>query len=186
MAHWLEGIQESAFKRVSGGYVFQSANPWLFARPHYYLVNDAQKAVIGECLRKRAVFALFGLLAFVVTMALAVALIVYLRPPALSPLLVGISVAALLLIPVLIVPHIYLMRMLGPIIRNLPTTDQRITTSERLPEWPLGRRSGCYTSAWPADCSWSSAGWSACTIWRLPTARPADGFRRSSARRPAC
>jgi hypothetical protein len=138
MARWLEGIGEPAFKPVSGGYVFQSPNPWLFARPRYYLVNDTQKAAIGECLRKRAIFALFGLLAFVVAMALAVAAIVYLGLPRLSPLLVGISVAAFMLIPVLIAPHVYLMRMLRPIVRDLPTTDQRITTKEQFAKIAVG------------------------------------------------
>jgi hypothetical protein len=138
MARWLEGIGEPAFKPVSGGHVFQSPNPWLFARPRYYLVNDAQKAAIGDCLRKRAIFALFGLLVIVVAMALALALVVYLGLPRLSPVLAGISVAVVLLIPVLIAPHIYLMRMLGPIIRDLPTTDQRITTREQFAKIAVG------------------------------------------------
>lgn len=133
MAGWLEGIEESAFRQVPGGYVFQSPNPWLVARPNYYLVNDAQKAVIGECLRKRVRFAMvFGLLSFVVVLALFAALIVYFRQLPFPPFLIGASTAVLLLIPVLIVPHVYLMRMLGPITKDLPPTDQRFTISEQV------------------------------------------------------
>ena len=132
MAGWLEGIEESAFKPVPGGYIFQSPNPWLFARPNYYLVNDAQKAVIGECLRKRVRFGMvFSLLSSVVVIALITALIVYFRQSPLSPFLIGASAVILLIVPVLLVPHVYLMRMLGPIIKDLPKSDQRFTTNEQ-------------------------------------------------------
>src|SRR6476619_5650004 len=52
MAKWYEAANEASFKSVAGGYVFQSPNPWIFARPRYYLVNEAQKAQIAERLRR--------------------------------------------------------------------------------------------------------------------------------------
>ena len=132
MAGWLDGIEASAFKPVPGGHIFQSPHPWLFARPNYYLVDDAQRAVIGECLRKRARFALvFSLLSLVVILALVTALIVYFRQSPLPSSLIGAAAVILLLIPALIVPHVYLMRMLGPITKDLPTTDQRFTIGEQ-------------------------------------------------------
>jgi len=48
MASWVDRLVEASFnKRAPEGYVFRSLSPWLL-RPHYYLVNDVQKVVIGE------------------------------------------------------------------------------------------------------------------------------------------
>jgi hypothetical protein len=46
-----DGIEETAFKRIAGGYVFESRNPWLFGPLHGYLVNEAQKAEMAGCIR---------------------------------------------------------------------------------------------------------------------------------------
>ena len=43
MPRWYECANEASFKLASGGHVFQAPNPWVFARPRYYLVSDAQK-----------------------------------------------------------------------------------------------------------------------------------------------
>src|SRR5262245_26279340 len=52
MAKWFEAANEASFKAIEGGYVFQSPNPWMFARPRYYLVSAAQKAEISDRLRR--------------------------------------------------------------------------------------------------------------------------------------
>src|SRR4051812_9264218 len=41
VANWLHGLVEASFKAAPEGYVFKSPSPWLYARPHYYLVNGA-------------------------------------------------------------------------------------------------------------------------------------------------
>ena len=46
MAGLYDGIEEAGFKRIDGGYVFQSRNPWFFGPSHRYLVDEAQKAEI--------------------------------------------------------------------------------------------------------------------------------------------
>src|SRR5262245_48230137 len=75
MARWYEAANEGSFKATDGGYVFQSPNPWIFARPRYYFVNDTEKAAISERMRRWRIlmltlmmvdFALVGLfLAFI-------------------------------------------------------------------------------------------------------------------------
>jgi hypothetical protein len=145
MAGWLEGIEESAFKSVPGGQTATDGVTGRRARPRYYLVNDAQKALIKDCLHSRVRFALVMILpSLVVVFALVAASIVYFRQAPLPPILIGVSASLLLLISLLIVPHVYLMQMLGPIIKDLPLTDQRFTTREQfshqagaVPKWLL-------------------------------------------------
>jgi hypothetical protein len=52
MAGLYDGLEEVAFKRISGGYLFVSNNPWLIGPRRRYFVNEAQKAQIAECLRE--------------------------------------------------------------------------------------------------------------------------------------
>src|ERR1700688_562234 len=52
MAGLYDGLEEVSFKRIDGGYVFQSNNPWLIGPRRRYFVNEAQKAEIAACLRE--------------------------------------------------------------------------------------------------------------------------------------
>ena len=143
MASWLDRLVEASFKAAPEGYVFQSPSPWLFARPHYYLVNDAQKAVIGEFIRKRARFGMVsGIVAVVGVLTLATVPLVFFGQyfGQFSTWLLTMA----FFVPMLIAPHIYFMRLLRPIIKDLPTTDQRFTVSVQLtkastvmPKWVL-------------------------------------------------
>jgi hypothetical protein len=52
MAGLYDGLEEVAFKRVAGGYLFQANNPYFFGPKQRYLVNETQKAEIAPCLRE--------------------------------------------------------------------------------------------------------------------------------------
>ncbi len=52
MAGLYDGLEELAFKRVTGGYLFVSSHPWFFGPARRYLVTEAEKAKIAECLRQ--------------------------------------------------------------------------------------------------------------------------------------
>jgi len=52
MAGLYDGLEEVAFKRIAGGYVFQANNPWLIGPRRRYFVNEAQKAEIAACVRE--------------------------------------------------------------------------------------------------------------------------------------
>src|SRR6476646_7934565 len=127
MASWLDRVAEKSFKAAPEGYVFQLPNTWSFAPPPRYLVNGAQKAVIGEIMRKRArlagVCAVVGLLGAV---TLGVVLLVFFRQyfDKFSINLLALAFAALMII---VPPYIYYMRRLRPIIRDLPTIDPPTT-----------------------------------------------------------
>jgi hypothetical protein len=51
MAGLYDGLEEVPFKRISGGYLFQTNNPWFFGPKQRHLVNEAQKAQIAACIR---------------------------------------------------------------------------------------------------------------------------------------
>jgi hypothetical protein len=139
MASWLHGLVEASFQAAPGGYVFQSPSPWLFARPHYYLVNDAQKAVIGEFIRKRARFGMVsGIVGVVGVLTLATVPLVFFGQY-FGPFSTWLLAMAFY-VPMTIVPRIYYMRLLRPITKDLPTTDRRITIGVQLaamPKWAL-------------------------------------------------
>ncbi len=52
MAGLYDGIEDVGFKAVSGGYVFQTANPWLLGRKRRYFVTEAQKVEIAGRIRE--------------------------------------------------------------------------------------------------------------------------------------
>jgi hypothetical protein len=52
MAGLYDGLEEVAFKRTEGGYVFQANNRFLIGPSRRFLVNEAQKADIAACMRE--------------------------------------------------------------------------------------------------------------------------------------
>jgi hypothetical protein len=52
MAGLYDGLEEVAFKRVTGGYLFQANNRYFFGPKQRYLVNETQKAEIAACVRE--------------------------------------------------------------------------------------------------------------------------------------
>ena len=48
------GIEEVPFKRVPEGWLFTTANPWVYAPRRTYLVSDAQKPAIAARVRRGA------------------------------------------------------------------------------------------------------------------------------------
>jgi len=142
MAKWYEAANEASFKPVAGGYVFQSPNPWIFARPRYYLVNEAQKAQIMQrmgrwrLLNVALLATTFGLFFWIIWWPATFA---RLFPPA-TQLGMGFYipvmalVMTLVVLPLVAVPHIYLMRALRPLLAGVPVTNERITVAEQLPK----------------------------------------------------
>src|SRR5687768_3309132 len=80
-ARWYARANEGSFKPVEGGYVFQAASPWVFARPSYYLVSAAKKAEISVHLDRWRLLMFLPLLGVLCLMVPAIAF-----PSLLSPL----------------------------------------------------------------------------------------------------
>jgi hypothetical protein len=134
MAKWYDGAEEAAFKPVAGGYVFQPPSLyWPFARSRGYLVNEAQKAELAACLRRqrRRVFLL--IVVYVFGFGLTAAVGISSAGPRISPVgfIAIVLVTLLAVVLIAIVPHIYLMRTLRPLIADLPRTDERITLGDQ-------------------------------------------------------
>jgi hypothetical protein len=142
MAKWYEAANEASFKSAAGGYVFQSPNPWIFARPRYYLVNDAQKAKIAALLGRWrllnvvTIILIFGL--FFSFMVLSPGTFARLLQPAtqlgMGYFFPAMALGMTVLVPLVAVPHIYLMRGLRPLLAGAPRTNERITVAEQLPK----------------------------------------------------
>jgi hypothetical protein len=137
MAKWYEGAEEAAFKPVAGGYVFQPPSLfWPFARSRGYVVNEAQKAEFIACLRRqrRQIFLLLvGYVLIVLGLMVAVGISSgrAVRIPSVEFIAI-VTVTALAVIPITIMPHIYLVRTLRPLLADLPRTDERITVGDQL------------------------------------------------------
>ena len=129
MVGMFQRMAEAVFKPVPGGHVFQAPHPWLFGPRQFYLVNDTQKAVILECFgrHQRAFFPLL-----IVGMLLIVAISMTLSFLGWNFILTLVITGVIGLIPILVIPHVHLMRMLSPLIKDLPKSDQRITQRELL------------------------------------------------------
>lgn len=135
MAGVLDRAVEAAFKRVPGGYEFRRPNPWLFGFWRTYLVNDAQKEVLAAFVRQRQrlILGLLGvylLLAAAATFALSASG----GPPDLSPgqFATVVVVAMLGMLTLALVPHIYLMRKIEPLLAQLQRTDEQATLHQQL------------------------------------------------------
>jgi hypothetical protein len=147
MPRWYECANEASFKLASGGHVFQAPNPWVFARPRYYLVSDAQKT---ELLARLGRWRLLLMIVMVVELLLAgsITLPMILWPATFGRLFAPIFLQLgfglfililclamlLLLMPLLAVPQIYLVRALRSVLADAPRTDERITVAEQLPK----------------------------------------------------
>jgi hypothetical protein len=142
VSRWYEKANEASFKPVDGGYVFQKPNPWVFARPSYYLVNDSTKTEIMAHLgRWRLMLLLTPAVSIAIVMFTNFApksvwkslipAFVYMGPTLFSVTL--FAVLMLVLAPLIALPHIYLARALRPLLIDAPRTQMRISLAEQLP-----------------------------------------------------
>src|SRR5712692_9044777 len=141
MPRWYERANEASFKPVEEGYVFQAPSPWIFARPSYYLVNDAKKAEIFTRLgRWRLLLLLPAPLIFFLMFP------VILLPSTFGRLLLPVylqlgtglftsllfTVLLLLMAPFIAMPQIYLARALRPLLADAPRTEERIKLGKQV------------------------------------------------------
>jgi len=130
-----DGLEETAFKQVAGGYVFQTNNLWVIGPRRRYFVNEAQKAEIAERMRQimgeLKPFIIVSLIVLpLVTVAAAFWFIIGLRAPQgtvylyMGLLLLGIFV------PYFAIIHAYRIGRLHPLIAGLQRSDERITWRE--------------------------------------------------------
>ena len=131
MAWLYDGIEEAAFKRVDGGYVFRSPNRWFFGRSHNYLVNEAQKIAIAGFVRETLREFRPVVVAAMLIMPLLVAGGAFLLVARGRATPVAVVVLTLAVFgPYVGLMHFYCMRKLRPLIADLPRTSERFTLRE--------------------------------------------------------
>jgi hypothetical protein len=135
MAGLYDGIEEVAFKRIAGGYVFQSNNPWLIGPRRRYFVNETQKAEIAACirqtLRRIKPFALVSAVLIPLVLVAGVLWLVLGGGATPGAIMLYTALLALgLFVPYIALVHAYSMRRLRPLIAGLPRVNERITISE--------------------------------------------------------
>jgi hypothetical protein len=134
MASWYERAVQTSFKPTADGYVFRCPNPWLFGRGRSYLVNEAQKEVLAGHLRQRQrlilrLMAIYLLIAFGATMMLQSAS----APDASTTGFLGvIALTVLGMLALALLPHLYLMRRIEPMLAELQRADEQTTLREQL------------------------------------------------------
>jgi hypothetical protein len=123
------GVEEAQFKRVANGWLFTTANPWVFGPRRTYLVTDAQKTVVAERVRRSRYIRLILL----VPISLLLALTFVMIPSSLNFRLVEawlVSGALVALITGAIALSDYL--TVRPLLRDIPRSSQKIKVSEML------------------------------------------------------
>jgi hypothetical protein len=136
MASMFDRAVAASFKPVPGGYEFRRPSPWLFGHWRTYLVNEAQKEVLAVHVGRRQrlmlwLLAIYLMVSFAVTVAFES---LGGGPPDLSTAeFAALVIAAMLgMLTLALVPHIYLMRKIGPVLAGLQRTDEQATLHQQL------------------------------------------------------
>jgi hypothetical protein len=136
MVKWYEGAEEAAFKPIAGGYVFQPPSLfWPVVRGRAYRVNETQKAELAACLRRQRGLIFLLLVAYVlIGLGLAAAIDAAGGPGRISTaeFIAILAMTMLGAVPIVILPHIYLVRTLRPLLADLPRTEERISLGYQL------------------------------------------------------
>jgi hypothetical protein len=69
------GVEEAQFKRVAQGWLFTTANPWVFGPRRTFLVSDSQKALLAESVRRSRYIRLILIVPISLLLALAFVMI---------------------------------------------------------------------------------------------------------------
>jgi hypothetical protein len=134
MASWYERAVQTSFKPTADGYVFRCPNLWLFGRGRSYLVNEAQKEALAAHLRRRQrlilrLMAIYLVIAFGATMLFQSAG----APDTSTAGFFGvIALTVLGMLALALVPHIYLMQKIEPMLAQLQRSDEQTSLREQI------------------------------------------------------
>jgi hypothetical protein len=136
MAGWYERAVQTSFKPTAeGGYVYRCPNPWLFGRWRNYLVNETQKESLAVHLRQRQRLILW-LMGIYLLIGLGLTLLFGSSGATSEPTKAGffafLALAMLGMLALALVPHLYLMRNIAPLLAQLQRADEPVTLREQL------------------------------------------------------
>jgi hypothetical protein len=136
MASWYYHAVQTSFKPApEGGYVYRCPNPWLFGHWRSYLVNEAQKESLSVHLRQRQRLILW-LMGIYLLAGFGLTLTFGSSGSASDPTGGGfyafVALALLGMLALALVPHVYLMRKIEPMLAQLPRAEQPMTFHDQL------------------------------------------------------
>jgi hypothetical protein len=135
MAAWYERAVQTSFKPTADGYEFRCPNPWLFGHWRRYLVNEAEKESLAVCLRQRQRLVLW-LMAVYVLVGLGLTLLfgpsTTVPDPTNAGFLAFVALAMLGMLALALVPHLYLMRRIEPLLAPLQRADEPTTLRQQV------------------------------------------------------
>jgi hypothetical protein len=136
MASWYDRAVQTSFKPApEGGYVYRCPNPWLFGHWRSYLVDEAQKESLSVHLRQRQRLILW-LMGFYLLVAFGLTLMFGSSGRAPDPTTGGfyafVALALLGMLALALVPHVYLMRKIEPMLARLQRAEEPMTLHEQL------------------------------------------------------
>jgi hypothetical protein len=136
MATWYDRAVQTSFKPApEGGYVYRCPNPWLFGHWRSYLVNEVQKESLSVHLRQRQRLILW-LMGIYLLVAFGLTLMFGSSGAAPDPTtdsfyaFVALALSGMLVLA--LVPHIYLMRKIEPLLAQLPRAEAPMTLHDQL------------------------------------------------------
>ena len=135
MTSLYERAVQASFTPAPDGHVFRCPSPWLFGHWRSYLVNEDQREMLAGHLRQRQRLVL-RLLAIYMLFALGLTMLFASSGTAPDPATGGffgiVALAMLGMLALALLPHLYLMRKIQPLLAQLPRTDDRATLHEQL------------------------------------------------------
>jgi hypothetical protein len=136
MASWYNKAVETSFKPApEGGYVYRCPNPWLFGHWRSYLVNEAQRESLSAHLRQRQRLTLW-LFGFYLLVAFGFTLVFGSSgngpDPTSGGFYIFVALALLGMLALALVPHIYLMRKIAPLLVQLPRAEPPVSFHDQL------------------------------------------------------
>jgi len=136
MASWYDRAAQTSFKPApDGGYVYRCPNRWLFGHWRRYLVNEAQKESLCVHLRQRQrlilwLMGIYLLVAFGLTLMFGSSGTA--PDPTTDSFYAFVAAALLGMLALALVPHIYLMRKIEPLLAQLPRAEAPLSLHEQL------------------------------------------------------
>jgi len=117
------GLEEAQFKREPDGWLFTTANPWVFAPRRTYLVSDAQKPVIAARVRRARYMRLVAVM-FLLPLGVAALLM---APELMNPrsAMAWLALAAFGIVSAIAITLCDYV-IIRPLLRDIPRTSRKI------------------------------------------------------------
>lgn len=120
-----DGMEETLFKPVEGGFVYRAPSPWLIGRGRHYIVSEEQKAVLAAHHRRTMLQTFWAIVVAAGTCGPLVGIV--LPSASIMPQIMFLGVAMLIGLAIGMAINALLLRRIKPIIATLTPSAERVT-----------------------------------------------------------